>query len=157
YRSGGGKYQSQLTVAELQAFVKQLYALPCIIDQAPLLKDLLNSVEDFQHRSEKALSDEVPNTFELQDLMGLSFGFDIELPQLQHLRERLEQARWLDEVQMAYSAPVSFNLDEMRRLIDSGVGLVPQPAVEKAMAHLQELLTVSEQSEEKAHNLLKTR
>ncbi|XP_060701628.1 lysine-specific demethylase 5B-like isoform X2 [Hemiscyllium ocellatum] len=157
YRSGGGKSQNRLTVAELQAFVKQLYALPCIIDQAPLLKDLLNSVEDFQQRSEKAVSDERPNTSELQQLMDLSFGFDIELPQLQHLREHLEQAKWLDEVQLAYATSDSFSLDEMRQLIDSGVGLMPHQAVEKAMAQLQELLTVSEQLEEKAHNLLKTR
>eukprot|EP00061_Rhincodon_typus_P004379 g22432.t1 len=88
--------------------------------------------------------------------MDLSFGFDIELPQLQHLRERLEQARWLDEVQLAHATSDSFSLDEMRRLIDSGVGLVPHQAVERAMAQLQELLTVSEQLEEKAHNLLKT-
>uniref|UniRef100_UPI00398EF0C4 lysine-specific demethylase 5B-like isoform X2 n=1 Tax=Pristiophorus japonicus TaxID=55135 RepID=UPI00398EF0C4 len=157
YRSGGGKSQNRLTAAELQAFVKQLYVLPCIIDQAPLLKDLLNSVEDFQQRSEKVLSDEMPNTFELQQLMDLSFGFDVELPQLQCLRECLEQSRWLDEVQLAYSTPDAFALDDMRRLIDSGVGLAPHPAVERAMAHLQELLTVSEHWEEKAHSLLKAR
>ncbi|XP_048409588.1 lysine-specific demethylase 5B-like isoform X3 [Stegostoma tigrinum] len=157
YRSGGGKSQNRLTAAELQAFVKQLYALPCVIDQAPLLKDLSHSVEDFQQRSEKAVSDERPNTSELQQLLDLSFGFDIELPQLQHLRERLEQARWLDEVQLAHASADSFSLDEMRRLIDSGVGLVPHQAVERAMAQLQELLTVSEQLEEKVHNLLKTR
>ncbi|XP_072886376.1 lysine-specific demethylase 5B-like isoform X1 [Hemitrygon akajei] len=157
YRSGGGKSQNRLTFEELQAFVKQLYGLPCIIDQASLLKELLNSVEDFQLRSAKVLADEVPNTFELQQLLDISFGFDIELPQIQYLREHLEQARWLDEVQLAYSAPESFALDDMRRLIDSGVGLAPHPAVEKAMAHLQELLTVSEHWEEKAHNLLKSR
>lgn len=157
YRSCGGKSQNRLTVAELQAFVKQLYDLACIIDQAPLLKELLNSVEYFQLRSAKVLSDEIPNTFELQQLLDISFGFDIELPQIQYLQEHLEQARWLDEVQLAHSAPESFALDDMRRLIDSGVGLAPHPAVERAMAHLQELLTVSEHWEEKAHNLLKSR
>ncbi|XP_069797395.1 lysine (K)-specific demethylase 5Ba isoform X1 [Narcine bancroftii] len=157
YRSGGGKSQNRLTAAELQAFVKQLYILPCIIDQAPLLKKLLNSVEDFQLRSAKVLADEMPNTFELQQLLDISFGFDIELPQIQYLRDHLEQARWLDEVQLAYSAPESFALDDMRRLIDSGVGLAPHPAVERAMARLQELLTVSEHWEEKAHNLIKSR
>uniref|UniRef100_A0A4W3I2J1 [histone H3]-trimethyl-L-lysine(4) demethylase n=1 Tax=Callorhinchus milii TaxID=7868 RepID=A0A4W3I2J1_CALMI len=156
-RYRGGKSQYWLTVAELQAFVKQLYALPCLIDQAPLLKDLLHRVEDYQQRSEKALSDEMIDTVELQQLMDLSVGFNVELPKLQCLRERLEQARWLDKVHLAQSSPHTLKLDDMRRLIDSGVGLTPHPAVERAMACLQELLTISEHWEEKAHSLLKAR
>lgn len=38
YRSGGGKSQNQLTVNELRQFVTQLYALPCVLSQTPLLK-----------------------------------------------------------------------------------------------------------------------
>lgn len=38
YRSGGGKCQNQLTVNELRLFVRQLYALPCVLSQTPLLK-----------------------------------------------------------------------------------------------------------------------
>ncbi|KAJ7426650.1 hypothetical protein WISP_13833 [Willisornis vidua] len=39
YRSGGGKCQNQLTVNELRLFVRQLYALPCLLSQTPLLKE----------------------------------------------------------------------------------------------------------------------
>ncbi|KAG5835345.1 hypothetical protein ANANG_G00242900 [Anguilla anguilla] len=45
----------------------------------------------------------------------------------------------------------------MRRLIDQGVGLAPHPSVERAMARLQELLTVSEHWEDRARDLLKAR
>lgn len=38
YRSGGGKSPNQLTVSELRQFVTQLYALPCVLSQTPLLK-----------------------------------------------------------------------------------------------------------------------
>lgn len=38
YRSGGGKSHNQLTVNELRQFVTQLYALPCVLSQTPLLK-----------------------------------------------------------------------------------------------------------------------
>uniref|UniRef100_A0A8C9F2P8 [histone H3]-trimethyl-L-lysine(4) demethylase n=1 Tax=Pavo cristatus TaxID=9049 RepID=A0A8C9F2P8_PAVCR len=38
YRSGGGKCPNQLTVNELRLFVRQLYALPCLLSQTPLLK-----------------------------------------------------------------------------------------------------------------------
>ncbi len=48
-------------------------------------------------------------------------------------------------------------LEVMRKLIESGVGLVPHPACEKAMAELQELLTISERWEEKARICLQAR
>ncbi|XP_062314993.1 lysine-specific demethylase 5B-B isoform X1 [Osmerus eperlanus] len=157
YRCGGGKSQSHLTVEELRSFVRQLYNLPCSLSQAPLLKELLNRIEDFQQHSEKVLADEVPGTEEIQGLLDISFDFDMELPELPLLRVRLEQARWLEGVQQAGSQPATLSLDTMRRLIDQGVGLAPHPSVEKAMARLQELLTVSEHWEEKASSLLKAR
>ncbi|XP_031700699.1 lysine (K)-specific demethylase 5Ba [Anarrhichthys ocellatus] len=159
YRSGGGKSQNhnELTVEELRSFVRQFDNLPCNIRQAPLLKDLLTRVDDFQRRSERLLSDESPSPLELQDLLDESLGLDVELPQLPLLRERLEQARWLEAVQQASSRPESLCLDTMRRLIDQGVGLAPHSSVERAMARLQELLTVSEQWEERALSLMEAR
>uniref|UniRef100_A0A3B4WMY6 [histone H3]-trimethyl-L-lysine(4) demethylase n=1 Tax=Seriola lalandi dorsalis TaxID=1841481 RepID=A0A3B4WMY6_SERLL len=159
YRSGGGKSQNQneLTVEELRSFVRQLDNLPCTIRQAPLLKDLLTRVDDFRQRSEHLLSDESPSPLELQDLLDVSLGLDVELPQLPLLRERLEQARWLEAVQQASSWPDSLCLDTMRRLIDQGVGLAPHNSVERAMARLQELLTVSEQWEERVLSLIEAR
>uniref|UniRef100_A0A8C9WZA5 [histone H3]-trimethyl-L-lysine(4) demethylase n=1 Tax=Sander lucioperca TaxID=283035 RepID=A0A8C9WZA5_SANLU len=159
YRSGGGKSQNQngLTVEELRSFVRQFDSLPCNIRQAPLLKDLLTRVDDFQQRSQRLLSDESPSPLELQELLDVSLGLDVELPQLALLRERLEQARWLEAVQQASSRPESLCLDTMRRLIDQGVGLAPHSSVERAMARLQELLTVSEQWEERVLSLMEAR
>ncbi|XP_030279895.1 lysine-specific demethylase 5B-B isoform X2 [Sparus aurata] len=157
YRCGNGKSCSQLTVEELSSFVRQLYNLPCSLPQAPMLKELLNRIEDFQQHSEKVLADDVPSVAEIQSLLDVSFDFDVELPELPRLRVRLEQARWLEGVQQASAQPASLTLETMRRLIDQGVGLVPHPSVEKAMARLQELLTVSEHWEDKASSLLKAR
>ncbi|XP_035513492.1 lysine-specific demethylase 5B-B isoform X1 [Morone saxatilis] len=157
YRCGNGKSCSQLTVEELSSFVRQLYNLSCSLPQAPMLKELLNRIEDFQQHSEKVLADEVPSVAEIQSLLDVSFDFDVELPELPRLRVRLEQARWLEGVQQASSQPASLTLETMRRLIDQGVGLAPHPSVEKAMARLQELLTVSEHWEDKASSLLKAR
>lgn len=114
-------------------------------------------MDHFQERSERLLSDESPSPLELQDLLDESLGLDVELPQLPLLRERLEQARWLEAVQQASSRPESLCLDTMRRLIDQGVGLVPHSSVERAMARLQELLTVSEQWEERVLGLMEAR
>lgn len=157
YRCGNGKSCSQLTVEELSSFVRQLYNLPCSLPQAPMLKELLNRIEDFQQHSEKVLADEVPSVAEIQSLLDVSFDFDVELPELPRLRVRLEQARWMEGVQQASAQPATLTLETMRRLIDQGVGLEPHPSVEKAMARLQELLTVSEHWEDKASSLLKAR
>lgn len=94
---------------------------------------------------------------EIQSLLDVSFDFDVELPELPRLRVRLEQARWLEGVQQASAQPATLTLETMRRLIDQGVGLAPHSSVEKAMARLQELLTVSEHWEDKASSLLKAR
>uniref|UniRef100_A0A8C3A029 [histone H3]-trimethyl-L-lysine(4) demethylase n=1 Tax=Cyclopterus lumpus TaxID=8103 RepID=A0A8C3A029_CYCLU len=59
--------------------------------------------------------------------------------------------------QIPSSRPESLCLDTMRRLIDQGVGLAPHSSVERAMARLQELLTVSEQWEERALSHMEAR
>lgn len=69
----------------------------------------------------------------------------------------LQQAKWLDEVRESLQDPESVVLDTLRKLMESGVGLSPHNAVEKAMAELQELLTLSERWEEKARICLQAR
>uniref|UniRef100_A0A4W4DYY6 [histone H3]-trimethyl-L-lysine(4) demethylase n=1 Tax=Electrophorus electricus TaxID=8005 RepID=A0A4W4DYY6_ELEEL len=162
YRTAGGKSHNQLSVEEMRSFVRQLYNLPCSLTQAPLLKELLNCIEDFQQHSEKVLSDDITadSVTEIQSLLDESSDFDVCLPEVRQLRERLELARWLAavrEAEDAVASPRGLSLDSMRRLIDRGVGLTPHPSTERAMARLQELLTVSEQWEENAQTLLRAR
>uniref|UniRef100_A0AAR2IUH4 [histone H3]-trimethyl-L-lysine(4) demethylase n=1 Tax=Pygocentrus nattereri TaxID=42514 RepID=A0AAR2IUH4_PYGNA len=146
-----------LTVEELKAFVEQLFRLPCIISQARQVKELLENVEDFHERAQVALTDETPDSSKLQALVDLGSGLDVELPELPRLKQELQQARWLDEVRLTLQEPQRFTLELMKRLIDSGVGLAPHHAVEKAMAELQEILTVSERWEDKARACLQAR
>uniref|UniRef100_A0A4W3GP16 [histone H3]-trimethyl-L-lysine(4) demethylase n=2 Tax=Callorhinchus milii TaxID=7868 RepID=A0A4W3GP16_CALMI len=157
HKSESGKTRTKLTVHELKAFVHQLYSLPCVISQARLVKELLDSVEEFHVRAEEALTDETPDSTKLQSLIELGSGLDVELQELPRLKQELQQARWLDEVHLTLSDPDKVTLDVMKKLIDSGIGLAPHPAVEKAMADLQELLTVSERWEEKAKICLQAR
>ncbi|XP_036415600.1 lysine (K)-specific demethylase 5Ba isoform X1 [Colossoma macropomum] len=157
YRTGGGKSQNQLTVEELRSFIQQLYDLPCTIRQAPFLKALLSRIEQFQQRSADLLAEDMPGSVALQGLLDEGTSLDVDLPELAVLRQRLEQARWVEAVQQASEQPASLSLDCMRRLIDQGVGLAPHACVERTMAWLQELLTVCEHWEEKAHNMLTAR
>lgn len=122
-----------------------------------LPQELLENVEDFHERAQVALSDDTPDSSKLQALLDLGSGLDVELPELPRLKQELQQARWLDEVRLTLMEPQRLTLELMKRLIDSGVGLAPHHAVEKAMAELQELLTVSEHWEEKARACLQAR
>uniref|UniRef100_A0A3B4A8I7 [histone H3]-trimethyl-L-lysine(4) demethylase n=1 Tax=Periophthalmus magnuspinnatus TaxID=409849 RepID=A0A3B4A8I7_9GOBI len=157
HRSVDSKNRTKLTVDELKAFVDQLYRLPCIISQIRQVKELLENVEDFHERAQVALSDEMPDSSKLQSLLDLGSGLDVELPELPRLKQELQQARWLDEVRVTLAEPYRVTLELMKRLIDSGVGLAPHHAVEKAMAELQEILTVSERWEDKARACLQAR
>ncbi|XP_069048151.1 lysine-specific demethylase 5A isoform X2 [Lepisosteus oculatus] len=156
-RPESSRGRSKLTVEELKAFVTQLYCLPCVISQARLVRELLENVEDFHERAQEALADETPDSSKLQALLELGGGLDVELPELPRLKQELQQARWLDEVRLTLSEPHRVTLELMKRLIDSGVGLAPHHAVEKAMAELQEILTVSERWEDKARTCLQAR
>ncbi|XP_051976316.1 lysine-specific demethylase 5A-like [Xyrauchen texanus] len=151
------RVRSKLSVEELKVFVEQLYRLPCIISQARNVKELLENVEDFHERAQLALADVTPDSSKLQALVDLGSGLDVELPELPRLKQELQQARWLDEVRLTLMEPQRVTLELMKRLIDSGVGLAPHHAVEKAMAELQELLTVSEHWEERAQACLQAR
>uniref|UniRef100_A0A8C2HHN0 [histone H3]-trimethyl-L-lysine(4) demethylase n=1 Tax=Cyprinus carpio TaxID=7962 RepID=A0A8C2HHN0_CYPCA len=160
--NGGGNSPNQLTVEEMRSFVRQLYNLPCSLTQINEAQFISKHIEDFQQHSEKLLSDEVSadSVSEIESLLEEGSQFDVFLPELPLLRERLEQTRWLTGVQQAedlVSNPCGLSLDSMRRLIDRGVGLTPHPSTERTMARLQELLTISEEMEEKAQALLKAR
>uniref|UniRef100_A0A8D2PL72 Lysine-specific demethylase 5A n=1 Tax=Zosterops lateralis melanops TaxID=1220523 RepID=A0A8D2PL72_ZOSLA len=149
--------RTKLTMEELKAFVQQLFSLPCVISQARQVKNLLDDVEEFHERAQEAMIDEVPDSSKLQELIDMGSGLYVELPELPRLKQELQQARWLDEVRSTLLDPQRVTLDVMKKLIDSGVGLAPHHAVEKAMAELQELLTVSERWEEKAKVCLQAR
>ncbi|KAG7320299.1 hypothetical protein KOW79_016152 [Hemibagrus wyckioides] len=156
-RTENSRTRTKLTVEELKAFVEQLFRLPCVISQARQVKELLENVEDFHERAQLALADETPDSAKLQVLVELGSGLDVELPELARLKQELLQARWLDEVRLTLHEPQRVTLEVMKRLIDSGVGLAPHHAVEKAMADLQEILTVSERWEDKARACLHAR
>ncbi|XP_078529835.1 lysine-specific demethylase 5A isoform X2 [Lissotriton helveticus] len=152
-----GRTRTKLTVEELKAFVQQLFSLPCVVSQARQVKNLLDDVEEFFERALEARMDEIPDSSKLQALIDMGTGLYVELPELPRLKQELQQARWLDEVRITLSDHQRVTLDVMKKLIDSGVGLASQHAVEKAMAELQELLTISERWEEKAKACLQSR
>ncbi|XP_059161364.1 lysine-specific demethylase 5A-like isoform X2 [Physella acuta] len=152
-----GKYVAKLTLDELNCFFEQVNGLPCIIKETKLIKELLDKVVEFREEAQDALDAETPDSEQVETLIEIGISLDVDLPEIPKLKQVLQQARWLDNVRLSMKDASSVTLDMMRKLIESGVSLAPHPAVEKAMAELQELLTVSERWEEKARICLQAR
>ncbi|CAG5123004.1 unnamed protein product, partial [Candidula unifasciata] len=119
--------------------------------------ELLDKVVEFREEAQDALDAETPDSEQVETLIEIGISLDVDLPEIPKLKQVLQQARWLDNIRMSMKDANSVTLDMMRKLIESGVSLAPHPAVEKAMAELQELLTVSERWEEKARICLQAR
>ncbi|XP_052282476.1 lysine-specific demethylase 5A-like isoform X2 [Dreissena polymorpha] len=156
-QSTDGKYIAKLSLEELNCFYEQVASLPCIIKERKLLKELLDQVLKFQCDAKEALEAETPDSTKLEHLIEFSATLDVDLPEIPKLKQVLHQAKWLDEVRDSLQDPTTVVLETLRKLMESGVGLSPHPAVEKAMAELQELLTLSERWEEKARICLQAR
>ncbi|XP_064633580.1 lysine-specific demethylase 5A-like isoform X2 [Lineus longissimus] len=156
-QSGDTKYTAKLSLNELECFIEQVDDLPCIIKEGALIKDLLQRVIDFQNEAREALEEETPDSEKLERLVDFGVTLDVDLPEIPKLKQVLQQAHWLDEVRNTLAEPGTVTLDDMRKLLDSGVSLAPHTAVEKAMAELQELLTISERWEERARICLQAR
>ena len=71
----------------------------------------------------------------------------------------VQQCKWLDEVQSNLKPGTlsSIDVNVVRRLIQTGVGIVSHPSCERAMSELQQLLTASDTCEQKAIKCLKAR
>ncbi|XP_062579330.1 lysine-specific demethylase 5A-like isoform X4 [Saccostrea cucullata] len=157
-RHNEGKYIAKLSLDELNCFYEQVASLACVIKEAKLVKELLDKVVQFQREAQEALEAESPDSEKLEQLIEFSVTLDVDLQEIPKLKQVLQQAKWLDEVKLTLlEDQQQVTLESMRKLMEAGVGLAPHPAVEKAMAELQELLTVSERWEEKARICLQAR
>lgn len=148
----------QMTLAELQDFLGQMNNLPCAMHQIGDVKGILEQVEAYQTEAREALVSQPSSPGLLQSLLERGQQLGVEVPEAQQLQRQVEQARWLDEVKRTLAPSARRGtLAIMRGLLVAGASVAPSPAVDKAQAELQELLTIAERWEEKAHLCLEAR
>ncbi|XP_042304071.1 lysine-specific demethylase 5C isoform X2 [Sceloporus undulatus] len=153
-----GESSVHMTVEELRAFLDQMNNLPCVMHQLKDVQGVLEKVEAFQAEVQEALQDLPGNSPELHKLLAQGTQLGVEVPEMELLEKQVQQAVWLEEVKQTLRSPQDkVTLSVMRALITSGCGVAPSPAVEKAMAELQELLTIAQRWEEKAQMCLEAR
>lgn len=150
-----------LSLDEIRAFYRQLLNLPCTISHMPQICECIKKVERFVQQAEKLLQEEEPSSKKIEYMIESSLDFDIDLPQIPLLHTAKQQAKWLEEVRTTVlmdnvsGVRSQVTLHQLRQLLDAGVSLPPRPAIERAMAELQELLNLSEAWEEKASIFLR--
>ncbi|XP_066880060.1 lysine-specific demethylase 5C isoform X13 [Kogia breviceps] len=148
----------QMTLAELRAFLDQMNNLPCAMHQIGDVKGILEQVEAYQVEAREALASLPSSPGLLQSLLERGRQLGVEVPEAQQLQRQVEQARWLDEMKRTLAPSARRGtLAVMRGLLVAGASVAPSPAVDKARAELQELLTIAERWEEKAHLCLEAR
>ncbi|XP_077540973.1 lysine demethylase 5 isoform X6 [Haemaphysalis longicornis] len=153
----------RLTLDELQVFYEQLSKLPCVIKESAQIRDLVNRVVDFQSSARDLLGlDEMGESKQLEKVLEVGLNLDMDLAEVPQLKQKVQQARWLEEVRATLvdreADPPDERepptLEELRRLLSSGVALPPHPVSERALGELQGLLTAAERWEERAKTFL---
>lgn len=122
------------------------------------LQDVLEQVEAYQAEAREALASLSPSLRLLQSLLERGQQLGVEVPEAHQLQQQVEQTQWLDEVKQALAPSAQRgSLVIMQRLLVTGAKVASSPSVDKARAELQELLTIAERWEEKAHFCLQAR
>lgn len=122
------------------------------------LQGVLEQVEAYQADARKALASLSPSLGLLRSLLERGQQLGVEVPEVHQLQQLMEQTQWLDEVKQALAPSAQRgSLVIMQELLVTGTKVASSPSVDKARAELQELVTIAECWEEKAHFCLKDR
>ncbi|XP_050783148.1 lysine-specific demethylase 5C isoform X5 [Gopherus flavomarginatus] len=146
------------TLEELRTFLERLSSVPCVMHQLADVQAVLERALAFQEEAQEALRGLPASAAQLQGLVAQGARLGVAVPETRQLERQVQQAAWLEEVKRALRSPRErVPLALVRGLAQAGATVAPSPAVEKARAELQELLTIAQRWEEKAHLCLEAR
>lgn len=155
--NGSNKYATRPKVEELKQLCLSAEDLSCRICEIASLKDLLQSIEEFEKDCSDLLqSVDLPNISDIEKIINRSADFNVELDATIKLHEMLAQSKWLKEVSLALEDTGSLSIEDMHRLIESGINLAPHASCEKAVDELQKFLTLCQDLEDSASSFLKS-
>lgn len=147
----------KLTIEELTLFVYEIESLACHLEEGKNVKVLLQQTNAYDRESQKLLGMKLKdiNITELENCYSLGNSLCIELPSLDRIESRIKQVNWLKEVNNYKKKMEVMSIDSIRNLIKTGVDLPPHSEMEGELVKLQELLSTSEEWENKAQAILK--
>ncbi|XP_074926673.1 lysine-specific demethylase 5C [Chelonoidis abingdonii] len=147
-----------LSLEELRTFLERMSSVPCVMHQLADVQAVLERALAFQEEAQEALRGLPASAVQLQGLVAQGARLGVAVPETRQLERQVQQAAWLEEVKRALRSPCErVPLALVRGLAQAGATVAPSLAVEKARAELQELLTIAQRWEEKAHLCLEAR
>ena len=132
----------RLTVEELQMFANQLEMLPVKVNGHESVAELLQQVEKFQRQADLLLKEtKKPDAKEIEQCLEFGLSLDVDLKDLNLLKDKHAQMQWLEEAQELLDNNESTTFDQLKRMIEKGTDLPPHTDVEMALGKISGLLS----------------
>lgn len=142
--------KAKLSLEELTSLCGAISDLACRIPEGDAVINLLKRTENCRRQALELLSQDLPDSAELEECTEQAGSLDIHFPEISVLKQRIVQVEWLDEVGSMREAPEQVTMYALRRLISIGIELPPHSRVEQALTELQVLLRSVEDWQERA-------
>lgn len=140
----------KLSLEELTSLCGAVGDLACRIPEGDAVMALLKRTENCRRQATELLSQDLPDSSELEECTEHAGGLDIHFPEVSVLKQRIIQVEWLEEVNALRESPEQVTMYALRRLISIGIELPPHTRVEQALTELQVLLRSVEDWQERA-------
>ncbi|XP_030021765.1 lysine-specific demethylase 5B isoform X2 [Manduca sexta] len=149
----------RLTIHELTLFAAEIDGLACVLPEGSAVKEVLRQTAEFETKSTELLNkdlDKIEQSYvrELEEVVELGSRLCIVLPQLAPLQARLQQVKFIEEVQGYREEPSTLTPEVIDRLLEDADKLVPHHRVEVERAGLYKLRGQVEEWESRARAIL---
>lgn len=148
--------KTKLTYEELTLFCEEIDSLACVLDEEKIVKDLLEKTLTFEKDSKSLLEMPLLNC-KVQDIekcIDDSVGLCIDLPSLTPLNHRLQQLKWLREVQELRDKADVPEIEALKALLNSGLHMAVDDGVTKVLHDIKDIITEAEEWEEQAKDVM---
>lgn len=146
----------KITLEELDLFVQELDNLCCIIDDFTTVRELQQMGYDFMNTVDRLLHNESiasNDPKELHKVIQEGSTLCIELPQLDQLKARYEQANWYRMIRAYREKTERHQLNVLKKHLSEGLKVPPHHIVERELNDIKELIIEMEQWEDRAHKI----
>lgn len=149
--------KSKLTLEELTLFCEEIDDLACILDEEKIIKDLLEKTNQFEAESTRLLETPLQscNIVDVERCINNNAGLCIDLPSMQQMNERLQQLKWLKDVQTRHKVDDIDDIDTLKNILQLGLKLKSNDCILKVLRELQNLITEADRWEHSAQLVLK--
>uniref|UniRef100_A0A8R2CA09 [histone H3]-trimethyl-L-lysine(4) demethylase n=1 Tax=Bombyx mori TaxID=7091 RepID=A0A8R2CA09_BOMMO len=149
----------RLTIHELTLFAAEIDGLACVLPEGSAVKEVLRQTSEFESKASELINKDLDKiepgyVRELEEVVDLGSRLCIVLPQLAPLQARLQQVKFVDEVQQYRDECSTLTPEVIDRLLQDAEKLVPHRRVELERAGLYKLKALVEEWEERARAVL---